>query len=88
MRSHQQKLTPPQDDYTGNNGDNLEGGDYLGIGDAVDGVEDEQVAGVGDGHEAEGEEGGEPNQFDRKVNQDHNWQGKLTKYHPEHEVYI
>ena len=83
FESHQQKLPQHQDGDTSNNGHDLEGGHYLGVGDVVDGVKDDEVAGVGDGHEAEGDEGGEPDQLDCKVNQDHHCQGQLTKYHPE-----
>ena len=83
FESHQQKLPQHQDDETSNSGHDLEGGHYLGVSDVVHGVKDDQVAGVGDGHEAEGDEGGEPDQLDCKVNQDHHCQGQLTKYHPE-----
>ena len=83
IESHQQKLTPHQDDDTGNNWDNLEGSDYLWVGNVVDGVKDDQVAHIGDGHEAEGDEGGQPNHLDCKVNQDHHCQGQFTKFHPE-----
>ena len=81
--SHQQDLPRHKGDQTNHRGYGLESGHYFCVGDVVDGVEDDQVAGVGDGHQAEGDERGQPNHLDGKIHHNHNCQGQLTKYQPE-----
>ena len=81
--SHQQDLPRHKGDQTNHRGYGLEGGHYFCVWDVVDGVEDDQIAGVGDGHQAEGDERGQPNHLNGKIHHNHNCQGQLTKYQPE-----
>ena len=84
--SHRWNLTEGQNDDAADYGGDLEAVDYPVVGDVVDGVEDDQVAGIDDGHQAERDERGQPDCFDGQVHHNQQCQVKLAKIHPKVKV--
>ena len=87
LNSHRWNLTEGQNDDAADYGGDLDAVDYPVVGDVVDGVEDDQVAGIDDGHQAERDERGQPDCFDGQVHHNQQCQVKLAKIHPKVKVW-
>ena len=87
LNSHRWNLTEGRNDDAADYGGDLEAVDYPVVGDVVDGVEDDQVAGIDDGHQAERDERGQPDCFDGQVHHNQQCQVKLAKIHPKVQVW-
>ena len=85
--SHRWNLTECQNGDAADYGGDLETVDYPVVGDVVDGVEDDQVAGIDDGHQAERDERSQPDCFDGQVHHNQQCQVKLAKIHPKVQVW-
>ena len=87
LNSHRWNLTEGQNGDAADYWGDLEAVDYPVVGDVVDGVEDDQVAGIDDGHQAERDERGQPDCFDGQVHHNQQCQVKLAKIHPKVQVW-